>query len=326
MAYISATLILTLVSGLRYMVGTDYKHYVRDYYSNYLTDFSIFSQPALSITARITHAIYPDYAGWFILMAMLTIIPAIVVIVKRNKNIELCIILFILIGCWHNSFNIVKQCAAATILFCGYNCLKERKFWKWCALCALAATFHFSAVLMVPVYFIADTKINKRRIIALALFSLIIAVFYTKMFYLAAILKGGQGLVDLQSNTANHSVNILRIIVNCMPVAVYVIFRKTYENIQNDDFFCLLNLSILNAAFNIASMNSIYLNRICCYTNIFNALFIPLLFPSLEPKYEKLKPIVMTAYMLVIFLYFIFWAFDLYKGEDTVNFYWIFER
>lgn len=325
MTYVAAAVILTLVSGLRYMVGTDYLQYISNY-SSYLTNFSIFSQPALSIVAKISSFIYNDYATWFFLMAVITVAPVIFMIVKRNKNVELAIMLYLLIGCWHFSFNIVKQTAAATILFCGYNFLKERQFLKWCIVCLIASTFHVSAVLMVPVYFLADNKINKKRVLILIIAAFIIRFSYDKMFYLIAILKRGEGLVDEYSATANQSVNIFRIIVNCMPVIVYFIFRKAYEDVKNSDFYCLLNLSLLNAVLNIASMGSIYLNRVCCYTNIFNVFFIPMLFPSLKPEYNKIKPIVMTAYMAVIFLYFIFWSYDLYKGSDTVNYYWIFER
>lgn len=324
-SYIIAAMILTAVSGLRYMVGTDYKTYVV-MYSEYIENFSILSQPALSVSAKLSSFIYNDYATWFLLMAVITVVPVIVMIVKRGKSIELAILLYILLGCWHFSFNIVKQSAAATILFCAYPFLRERKFWHWCLFCMIAATFHVSAVLMLPIYFLADGKIDKRRIILLVVFALIIRIFYDKLFILIAFMKRGEGLVDTTSSTVTQSVNMLRIIVHCMPVAVYAFFRKTYKNIENADFFCLFNLSLLNAVLNVASMNSIYLNRICSYTNIFNILFIPLIFPSLKPEHEKMKPIVMTAYAMIIFFYFIFWVYDLYKSPDTVNYYWIFER
>ena len=325
MVYIVAATILTLVSGLRYMVGTDYKHYMV-LYSDYIENFSIFSQPALSVFAKLSSFIYNDYATWFLIMALITVIPVIVMVVKRNQSIELCILLYVLLGCWHFSFNIVKQSVAATILFCGFSFLRDRKFWHWCLFCMIAATFHVSAVLMIPIYFLADGKIDKRRIIMLVMFALIIRIFYDKLFILIAFMKRGEGLVDANSSTVTQSVNLLRIVVNCMPVAVYAFFRKTYKNIENADFFCLFNLSLLNAVLNIASMNSIYLNRICTYTNIFNILFIPMIFPSLKPEYEKIKPIVMTAYTMVLVFYFVFWVYDLYKNPDMVNYYWIFER
>ena len=110
MTYFAAAVILTLVSGLRYMVGTDYVQYTSNY-SSYLTNFSIFSQPALSIVAKISSFIYNDYATWFFLMAVITVAPVIFMIVKRNKNVELAILLYVLIGCWHFSFNIVMLVA-----------------------------------------------------------------------------------------------------------------------------------------------------------------------------------------------------------------------
>ena len=126
-------------------------------------------------------------------------------------------------------------------------------------------------------------------------------------------------LSDL-SLTKNNPVNILRIAVNCMPVLVYYFLVDNKGNNDSDKFFsCAFNLSFVNAVLNVSSMRSIYLNRFCCYTNIFNVLFIPMLFPKIKDEYMFIKPI-------CVVLYTIFWAYDLYKCADTVKFYWIFER
>lgn len=317
--YFSASILIS-VSGLRYLVGTDYYQYIRNYSYYVNKEITLFSQPAITIIAKFSHLIRDDYSTWFFIMSFITIFPCIYKIIKLNKNTELCILFYIILCCWHTSFNLVKQSAAAAILFCGFNFLRDRKLVDWIVTCLFAMLFHISAILMIPVYFLVDNKISKRKLVITIIVGIIVAISYDKLFEVMVFLKQNKGILSEYSSTKNNSVNILRIAVNCMPVLMYYFLADRNIGLDNDkDFSCAFNMSFLNAAINIASMGSIYLNRICCFTNIFNVLFIPMLFSKLKKEYTFIKPI-------CIILYTIFWTYDLYKGSATSDFHWIFER
>lgn len=318
--YYLCIIIMTAISGLRYQVGTDYTHYVYNYSNRYINQsITLTNQPALAIIARISRIIYDDYSTWFVLMACITIIPAIMFIIKRNINVNMCILLFILLGCWHFSFNLVKQSAAATVLFCGYKYIKERNFRMWAVLCMIASLFHVSAIIMIPIYFLTESTINKKKVYLIVVLGIAVFLSYDKLFELIAYLKQGGGLVSIYDSTRSDSVNKLRVLVNCVPLIIYVFYRKGINISDDREFPFLFYLSLINMVLNVAAMKSVYLYRFCCYTNIYNVLFIPHLFMHLK-KDRK----IITVGSLI--MYTIFWSYDLYKGSTTVVYNWIFSR
>lgn len=317
--YFMVTAVLLCVAGFRYYVGTDYGQYVLNYSKYQVRDIALLNQPALAIIARLSAWIHNDYATWFFLMSAITVLPVMRTIYKESCCVWLSVIMYMFLCCWHFPFNIVKQGAAATILFAAYPFLRDRKFWKWSLLCILASTFHVTAILMIPVYFIAVPRITKMQTVLILCVGVVVLLSYDYLFEMVEVLKQGEGVLSEQSNLRVDNVNILRIIVHCMPTVIYVLFHKHYT--KNTGFSSLFNLSLLNTVLNIGSMSSIYLNRFCNYTIIFNVLFIPMLFQPIKKKRSAF-----WILPLALLFYFVFWAYDLYKGSRTVNYYWIFER
>ena len=308
--------ILIFVSGFRYCVGTDYLTY-KGLYSEFLTDeLYLFDQPALGIVARISAFVFNDYATWFFLMAVITIVPVIYITKKDSISFSMSILLYIFLGCWHYSFNVVKQCAAASILLLGYKYIVERKFFKWCLICIIASFFHISALLMIPLYFLVAPKISTKRIIFLVLVGVAIFFFYDELFNLIEIIR--PGALDINSDDGQRDVKFLRIAVCCAPAALGIISKSRFD--QNDKKFAVLfNFSLFNAVLNVGTMFSVYLNRFTIYTNIFNILFIPYLVKPFKKKERIIFLLVMMS------LYFVFWYYDISK-PDTADFKWIFER
>lgn len=315
---VAATLLF--VAGFRYRVGTDYVQYARNYAAYQSNDIALLSQPAVTIVARLSALIYDNYATWFFLMSTITILPVMKTISKESCCVWLSVILYILLCCWHVPFNIVKQGAATTVLFAGYPFLRDRKLKEWCIACLLASTFHVTALLMIPVYFLVSSSITRKRTVLIILVGIVILVSYDYLFDLVEILKQGERVLSSSSNLRSDGVNMLRTLVHCVPVLLFFLFRERYDK-QDANFACLYNMSLLNAMLNIGSMNSIYLNRFCNYTIIFNVLFIPMLFQPLKRKRSTF-----WILPLALFFYFVFWSYDLYKGSATVIFHWIFER
>ena len=316
--YALAWLILLLVSGLRYEVGTDYPHYIRNYSMYMNQSISLVNQPAMTVVAWVSSIIYDDYATWFFLMAMITMIPAGKAIKRDSSTVCMSTVLFVLLCCWHTSFNIVKQSAAMAFIMLGSKNLMDRKFGKWCLYCALAAMFHISAVLMIPMYFLIDNQVNWKRCLLMAASGLVIMILYDELFGLMGILRGTFSETS-ETGYGARDLNILRVLVNCAPIAMALVMRKYYD-LKEKRFAVLFNLSFFNAVLNIATMSSAYLNRFAIYTIPFNALFIPYL---VKPFKRKSRVII---WCVILVLYAAFFAYDLYKGSTTRTFHWIFER
>lgn len=316
--FFSAGFVLLMVAGLRYRVGTDYAAYQYNYTVYLNGEVSLLSQPVLALVARLSSLIYNDYATWFFLMAALTMIPIFVTIRNKSLNIGFSLILFVLMGPWHTSFNIVKQSAAMAVLFAGYSFLTERRFWAWLILCLVAAMVHVSALFMIPIYFLARPEFSWKHVILCLALGFVVMLIYEPLFLVMDALKSETGgTISSGSDVVTTEVNFLRVMVSLAPFAFFLL--KKYD-FTDKEFCVLFNMSLVNAVLSVASSQSIYINRIVIYTNIFNIMFYPYL---LRPFGKNAR---LMVYALIFALYLVFWSYDLYKCSDTVQFYWIFDR
>lgn len=316
--FFSSGFVLLMVAGLRYQVGTDYAAYQSNYTDYLNADISLLGQPVLTAVAKLSAFIYNDYATWFFLMSFITLVPILITIKNRSINIGFSLLLFVLLGSWHTSFNIVKQSAAMAIIFAGYPFLIDRKFFKWLLICFLATMIHVSALFMIPIYFVATPKVSYIRVIVFILIGVVILMVYDQLFLIMESLKSDSGgAISSESDLATTEVNSLRILVSLAPFIFFLL--KKYD-FKNEEFCVLFNLSLINAVLNIASSQSIYLNRIVIYTNVYNLMFYPYL---VRPFGKNGR---MLMYATIFVLYLVYWSYDLYKCSDTVNYQWIFNR
>ncbi len=316
--FVLAWVLITLVAGLRYQVGTDYMQYSRNYLGYKSQTLMLLEQPALTIVALLSSVIYDDYATWFFLMAAISFIPVAYVIYTNSSALGISTVFFLLLGCWHTSFNVVKQAAAVAVVFLGYRSLVDRRFWQWCIVCLIGAMFHITAILMIPVYFLVGPKFSWTRVLLIIVTGYIISVSYESLFDTMKFLSDSMS-ESTTSSYGSEQLNSLRVLVNCAPVILATALIRFYD-LQDKQFCTLYNMSVLNAVLNVATMNSAYLNRFATYTLVFNVLFIP----YLSKPFKKSSRII--VWIVLLLLYMAFWAYDLYKCSDTVNFQWIFSR
>lgn len=85
---------------------------------------------------------------------------------KYAKNYPLASILFMALV-FYFSFTYLRQMFAAAIIGLSIKYIIERKFLKYCAIIIAAFLFHNSAIIFFPMYFIADRKYSKTRILLL---------------------------------------------------------------------------------------------------------------------------------------------------------------
>ena len=122
--------VLLVIAGLRYNVGTDYPHYASNYYYYCTEPLELFKNPGVAIIAKLCSVTINDYSSWFFLMSLITILPVLIIILKYSIDPVFSVVLYVLLGCWHFSFNLVKQSAAASILLLGIGFLINRNLFS----------------------------------------------------------------------------------------------------------------------------------------------------------------------------------------------------
>ena len=328
-------IVLVLVSGLRYRVGTDYAAYMINYEGYKVLKFQSFGCRVIAIIASW---IKDDYSTWFFLMALLTIGLCVYAIANKKEYWQLAVILYLFMGYWHFSFNIVKQSMAMAIILACQDCLLKRHLIKWTIACLVASLFHVSAVIMIPIYFLVTQKITKKQIVITILVGLLISISDEQLFDIIAFLKANEGTESISGSVGARQVNTLRVIVNMIPailiIPLWTKYKKTDFGTMSHFFIdnkieevpygaeltVWSNFALLNAVISFAAHNSVYLTRFCNYTGVFNIFFIPFAVRQINIRGKRI------IYTILIICYFLFWIFDLSKGSTTAEYHWIFER
>ena len=94
---------------------------------------------------------------------------------KYAKNYSLASILFLALV-FYFSFTYLRQMFAAAVIGLSIRYIIERKFLKYCAIILAAFSFHNSAIIFFPMYFIANRKYPKAHILLLMSVCFVIGV------------------------------------------------------------------------------------------------------------------------------------------------------
>ncbi len=152
------------MSALRYGIGNDYFHY-RTYYYNIIDSGLTFSQindsygfePAYVLLMKLV-SLAPDGSEYLllnILSALITLIPPAYIICRYSKMPWLSSWLFLTITFFYNSMNFTRQSMAAAIIFMGWKFFAERKHFAVLLTVLAASMFHYSVLIMIPVYIVS---------------------------------------------------------------------------------------------------------------------------------------------------------------------------
>ncbi len=311
-------MLLALVAGLRYNVGTDYYNYYLSYDYFKTASLAINDEPGIKFIARIAMVIYDDPRTMLFLASVITVVLMATTVLKNSDLYWLSILLYVFLGCWHGCFNGVRQYLAAAILFAGHCFIKERKFWQYLIVVFLASMCHVTAVVGVIFYFYPLIKISIRNILISVSLGVAGIYLYDAIFSLIGFLKSDTfDFTGVGSEYLTNSVNSFRIIVTWVPVLFFIIFKKYYDT-NNKKFQFYINMSILHAILMTVAMNSTYLGRVGIYTGIYNTIAWPLLLQKVEPNGKKI-----LVFLMLIF-YFVYWRTEV-TGPTLTNFQWIFQ-
>ncbi|MBQ9742158.1 MAG: EpsG family protein [Ruminococcus sp.] len=311
--------ILAGVAGLRFYVGADFG----GYYWGYLKwlgrfDESIrnWSEPGLSVLAKILYIFTDDGAYFILLTSVLTVFMFVFPMAKYSEDFFFVVMLYVFTSCWSGAFNGVRQYMAAAVFFAGHRLLYERKFIRYCILVFLAASFHITALIMLPMYFIISQHLNYKKIFFIIVFGIVLVFSYDTLFSFMGVLQDDPTSTSADTTYAQNEIHPLRIAIAFAPILLYL-----FMSIQNKEFSGEENFYIcfmfVNAAVIFGTANSAYLNR----AGIYFRPFIPLSLYHLVNKFDKSQQLLLKSVILI--LYAIVW---IYIDAVGVEWSWVFER
>ena len=183
-------LLLTLFAGIRYRtVGTDTGNYIGMFMRiNTFSDIWRTTEVGFNTLMVLAKTISSNYASLLTLIALLVVSCYVSTIVRLTKRYETAIFLFITLGAYTFFFNGARQGIAAAICFLAIPWLLERKPKQYFLLIGLAFTFHHTALIAAPLYFLALPRVGWRQIASVLGGSVLMTFSLTTFVQLAASL------------------------------------------------------------------------------------------------------------------------------------------
>lgn len=178
-----AGLCMTLMIGLRAPTNgssdTQYYFSLWEYSSSLsLKDFSSFFsgfdlEAGYKIVTFILSRFFPDGQWLLLFSGMFMSIAVCSFICKNCDNPVLALLVFNCLGLFNFMVQGLRQALAMCICLWALEMCKQRKLVKFLLIVALASTFHASALVFVPIYFICFKELNKK---SLGLFTLYLGI------------------------------------------------------------------------------------------------------------------------------------------------------
>ena len=163
-------IILISIVSIRCNCGSDYYNY----YIMYNESVNWYHSLAEVITSRfqngymtlsyIVKSVTGSEFAIFGVVACLIYIPVIYLIRKRSDHQTEVLALWILLGFFSLTLNIVKQSLAMVCILLAYEYLYRKKYFKFFLLSLIACSFHISSIYIVLVMMISQYKWNVKKL------------------------------------------------------------------------------------------------------------------------------------------------------------------
>jgi transmembrane protein EpsG len=268
-----AMLSLILISGLRSNIGDTY-FYKHIYELNDFTWSYIKEQKDMGfgVLQKILKMFSEDPQILIFTTALITNILIVLVLYSYSKMIELSLYVYITGGLFLVSMNGIRQVLAAAIIFTATKFLIEGNWKMYILIILLASTFHQSALILIPIYFLVRFEAWSKATFLLIFASIIITLLFDQF---SALLFSGikETQYGHYENFAEGGANILRVAVNIAPLVIAFLGReKLRKIIPNSDF--IVNMSIVGAVFMIISTQNWIFARFSIYFDLYQLILI----------------------------------------------------
>lgn len=161
-AIIFPSIFLILFSSIRsYTVGTDSISYTEAYrleYDPYYYGFNSNIEYGYQLFDYFILNFFSDYFWLFLFFSIIVVCLYMITIKRISINYLVSVFVFITFGFYTFFFNGLRQGVAMAICFFGLPYLIEKRIIPYFLVVLTASMFHVSALVMVPMYFLVNSK------------------------------------------------------------------------------------------------------------------------------------------------------------------------
>ena len=301
--------VLFLCSALRFDIGHDYWKYTQTAHEIYVGGYVV-TEIGFNTIVKMIYGLcgFECYELVFALFAFVTIIIFLKALYRQSSNFSWSFFLFMTFGLYFQTFNTIRYYLALAIVLYSMKYVLNKDWIGFIFLIIIAALFHKSVLLVIPVYWIATFEWKKSHIIAGFVLSALCFVGQKLILKLALIFYPSyKNTVYLEGSDTVSSIFRIAIIL-----ALYIWFiqykgedLKKMRRYKELRFYGQLNI----LAFVVCVFFSFLpvVTRIVYYFSVSQLVMIPLIIDNIDNAVlkkciERIVCLACIAYFVVFLL------------------------
>ena len=296
-------MILFLLAALRLEVGNDYGTYVDTIHEIYVGGYVV-TEPLFNAVVKVLCELSggENYLLVFAVFAFVTIWIFLKVLYEQTEDFPMAFFLFMTLGIYFRTFNTVRYYFVLAITLYSFRYVLRKEYGKFIMLIVLAAFFHKSVLVVIPIYLIANITWKKWLVAVLTFGAACMVLFQDLIMKIALELYPSYKdtiYLETESGLGGNLMSVAR----CVAVLVFAVicYKETWKEDKENRFYFKLNfLAILMY---LCGSFLPLVGRICYYLMTSHILFIPAILGSI--KNEKKRKIFTVLVIMAGIIYFL---------------------
>lgn len=280
---------LFVISAIRVDTGfdfDDYKNIFLEISNLSIKDFLTFPIEKGYELLNAIIAVFTQNFQWVVIItSFLTIFLLTIVIYQYSKYYTLSFLLYIPFF-YFFTLSGIRQGLALSISLISFRFLKEKKFFKYLLVILLAASFHYTALVMIPAYFVLNIKLDWKRMSVIGALAFLVYLFTEKIFLLMTRLipkYAGYGTeAGIEQYLNGQSWKSMAI---CLLIFVLMLLFHSRMEEKDSRNSVYLNISFISVLISLFQTKVGVLDRFPYFFNIYMIFSLPMLIDCIDKKF-----------------------------------------
>lgn len=264
-------IILFLFSAVRYQYGNDYNSYLRRFN---LIKIGVDSSN-IENGYEFLNKIFPNF--YLLIVALSFFYIAVIYWLIKNNVKKEYIWISIFIFCVNPylfliNLSALRQCIAICLFVIATEHIIKKNLVKYIAIILLAGLFHQSALLLLPVYFVINTKSFNRKHVAVIVVIVAVLLFRFNISELVNKVIGWLGNSSYAYYASSDRTNSLRATILSSLYMIYVLLNINKISGKKAVY---IKLYLIGSILGVVAFRMSMITRIQMYFDIFSVVAIP---------------------------------------------------
>ena len=255
----------------------------------------------------IKHLFGENETIYRLIIGLVHSIPVIYVLRKYSVNYLFSIYLFITASI-HLSWmmNGLRQFMAVTIIFAATPWIIRKKYIRSIIVILIAASFHRTALVMIPIIFIVQGKVWNWKTIIYSIAIVALTYLFSRNGSAFDTVAGMAGYsMEAVREWGDDGANPIRVLVSSVPMIMAFVYRNRLSTEGNPLINVCINMSVITTGIYLVAMvtSGILTGRMPIYTSLYNLILLPFIIKYAFNRNQQ--RLVLIISIILYYLYFL---------------------